>query len=456
MNKNEGIKNKDAVSSINDTSLNNKQVPVNLNQNNCSQTVIYDHVTATRENPVSDVIQQQTAAGAINSATDEDHTYASSEGSSSVEEINPELQIDENGDNEHGEENQTNPATNLTLLSWNIESLLDKICLDGFCDFIKQFDIIGLGETYTNKNFDFSKKFNDYEVKHSPAESFSRLGRPSGGLVLLIKKSILNMIEFVETGISHIIGLRIKKEYLKSTKDILYFYTYIHPAGSIFYSNKEYQNTMEELEQCILDQLDGKDDAELLIGGDLNARVGDWSYQEDCELGENEEEEQNKTFYRKTEDVVINNYGKRLIEMCTMFSLTPLGGLIERNFDSKFTFIGHRGSSHIDHFVASTSLVNQISDFQIEDRIESNHLPITMKVNCAKDQQENNQQKIQITKIKWQEEKIEECKEVLAREKTKRSLKEAERKIETHIDGSIKFFSKVMTNINSPMKKSFL
>ena len=218
---------------------------------------------------------------------------------------------------------------------------------------------------------------------------------------------------------------------------------------------KEYQNTLEELEQCILDQLDEKEEAELIIGGDLNARVGDWSYQEDCEPGANEEEEDNKIFARKTDDTTINNYGKRLIEICTMFSLTPLGGLKERNFDSKFTFIGYRGSSHIDHFVTSTSLVDQISNFQIEVRIESDHLPITMKVNCARDQQEKKLQKKQITKIKWQEEKIEECKDVLTKEKTKRDLNEAERKIDTNIDDSIKLFSKVMTKINNPMKKTF-
>ena len=68
---------------------------------------------------------------------------------------------------------------------------MDKLGLDGFCDFIKSYDIIGLGETFTNTNFDFSIKFKDFVIKHCPAENFSHLGRPSGGLVLLIKNQLV-------------------------------------------------------------------------------------------------------------------------------------------------------------------------------------------------------------------------------------------------------------------------
>ena len=121
------------------------------------------------------------------------------------------------------------------------------------------------------------KKFKEYDVVHSPAENFSHLGRPSGGLVLLIKKSILNIIEFIDTGISHVQAIKISKEHLKSNKDILYINTYIHPAGSISYTNKEYQNTFDEIEQFLLDQMDINSETEIIIGGGSkrkNRRLG--------------------------------------------------------------------------------------------------------------------------------------------------------------------------------------
>ena len=343
----------------------------------------------------------------------------------------------------------------LDILNWNTEGFFDKINLDGFCDFINSFDIIGLGETFTNINFDFSIKFKDFDAFHCPAEQFSHLGRPSGGLVLLVKKTLKEMTEIVESGISHILSLKIKKEYLNTTQDVLYINSYVHPTGSIFYSNKEYDNTLDEIEQFILDQTEGRNDLDIILGGDLNARVGDWSFQDELDIDEEEDADVSKTYDRKTQDQVINNNGKRLIEICTMFGLTPLGGLKERSFDSGFTFIGHRGSSHIDHFAVSTNLLNNVKNFKIIDRIESSHLPITMSLNCKGDKTTNQQQEIKISKIKWQEEKVEECREIIMSEKTQKDLKRAEQIMETDINNSLQLFNKIMKKANNPMKKSF-
>ena len=343
----------------------------------------------------------------------------------------------------------------IKFLNWNSEGLLEKLNLDGFCDFINSFDIIGLGETFTYLNFDFSIKFKDFEAVHCPAEQFSHMGRPSGGLVLLVKKTLKNIVEIIDTGISHVLSIKVKKEFLGTPHDVLYINTYIHPVGSVFYTNKDYQNTLDEIEQFILDQTEGRNELDIILGGDLNARVGDWSYQEDVEEGREEEEDEGKTYRRKTQDLVINNYGKRLIEICTMFGLTPLGGLKEKSFDSKFTFIGHRGSSHIDHFVVSTSLLDKISSFKIVDRIESSHLPITLTLNCNSGEEQVQQQEKKISKSKWQEDKVEECREILLNEKTKKDLKRAEQLVETDIDGSLQVFNKIMKKANNPMKKTF-
>ena len=357
-------------------------------------------------------------------------------------------------------EDSTNPNDNanfnfLKFLNWNTEGMLEKINLDGFCDFINSFDIIGLGETFTNPNFDFSIKFKDFDVLHCPAEKFSHLGRPSGGLVLLLKKSLKEVVEIIETGISHVLSIKIKKEFLGTTQDLLYVNTYVHPVGSVFYSNKDYQNTLEEIEQFILDQSEGKNELDIILGGDLNARVGDWSYQEDMGEGRDDEEEEGKTYNRTTQDQVINNHGRKLIEICTMFSLTPLGGLKEKSFESKFTFIGHRGSSHIDHFAVSTNLIDKISSFRILDRVESSHLPITLTLNCKGGENTVQHQEKKITKVKWQEDKVDECREILVNEKTKKDLKQAEQLIETDIDGSLQLFNKTMKKANNPMKKTF-
>ena len=432
------------------SNLNNKQVPVSHEADH-----VVGHVEGKGNTPVQSTTRDVThshAQSEIPVAQESDNESINSQSSNYNTQQLPNLPGHSN-ENVHNTNQLKNGS--LRFLNWNIGGLLDKICLDGFCDFINTFDIVGLGETFTNMRFDFSIKFNDFIVKHCPAENFSHLGRPSGGLVLLIKKSISDMIEIVDTRISHVLGIKIKKDYLNSNRDVLFINTYIHPTGSVFYTNKDYINTFDEIEQLILDQTDEGNDLDIIIGGDLNARIGDWCYQENVELDEDEEEDERKIYDRSTLDQVTNNHGKRLIEICTMFGLTPLGGLKEKHFDDKYTFIGPRGSSHIDHYVVSTNLLDQISEFKIRERIESDHLPITMTINCKGDGSEDKQQKKQITKIKWQEEKVEESRKILTSEKTNQNLKQAERMIATDIDGSLKIFNKVMEKANNPMKKTF-
>ena len=69
----------------------------------------------------------------------------------------------------------------INVLAWNIENLLAKITLKGVCEFINDYDLVILSETYTFNTFDFSIKFPDFNVFHWPAEKLSRRGRASGG-----------------------------------------------------------------------------------------------------------------------------------------------------------------------------------------------------------------------------------------------------------------------------------
>ena len=94
---------------------------------------------------------------------------------------------------------------------WNIEGLYEKLNFEGLCDYMQTFDILGLGETFTLPGFDFSIKFPDHLGLHCPAKKYTKLGRPSGGLVLLIRKSLAKYREIVETNISHVLAIKIKK-----------------------------------------------------------------------------------------------------------------------------------------------------------------------------------------------------------------------------------------------------
>ena len=89
-------------------------------------------------------------------------------------------------------------------------------------------------------------------------------------------------------------------------------------------------------------------DLDFLIVGDLNTRISNWSYVEDDDTGRHNND---ICYYERTsEDEIVNNFGKELIQFCTMFDFTPINGLRYFCLDNSYTFISERGNSVIDYF----------------------------------------------------------------------------------------------------------
>jgi hypothetical protein len=108
-----------------------------------------------------------------------------------------------------------------------------------------------------------------------------------------------------------------------------------------------------------LSVLESGNDDFLLIGGDLNARIGDWCFDVQDDL----EEESVHIFERKSKDNVINNFGKLLVQLCYMFDVVPLNGLVDQELDDNFTFFSERGNSTIDFFLSSVDFLSHVDFF---------------------------------------------------------------------------------------------
>ena len=230
---------------------------------------------------------------------------------------------------------------------------------------------------------------------------------------------------------------------------------YNHPKESVFYKDKAYYSTLEQTEQFLANNIEEGKDFDILINGDLNARLGDWAYTE--EEHENIEwDEHPYSYMRQSQDQQINGAGKILIELCSSFGLTPIAGLMEKKFSSGFTFIGHRGSSIVDHFIASVNLLDYLFDYRIDNRIESNHLPIvlTMKKENNSEETINELTYEKVVKMKWQESKEKESINILNKKSTQNLLQTAQDKIEEDLDESINYFNKAMDSVNKPMKQT--
>lgn len=351
------------------------------------------------------------------------------------------------------EGNMRKERKELKLLMWNVEGLLEKLTDDDFCEYIYNFDIVCFCETFTFPNFDFRMKFNEYNFVHNAATKFTRMGRPSGGVILLIKKEIEEYVKIIETNLPNILCAEVQKSWLDRDKDTLIIGTYIHPVGSIFYTDKDFDCTLDLVEQLLTDHIDKDKDYEYIIGGDMNARIGDWSYSEKIE--DILEEDEEAIYTRRAKDRTINGFGKRLIELCSTFNLTPLNGLEERNFDDNFTFYSTRGNSTIDHYICTTGLLDSVTEFSIESRIEAQHMPISVSLSTTSEKQQKQKHKeTYVRKIIWDEAKKGKYLEHLASEEMKERLEKIEEDIDTNIDTSIDNFYSILKEAGKEMTHS--
>ena len=59
---------------------------------------------------------------------------------------------------------------------------------------------------------------------------------------------------------------------------------------------------------------------------------------------------------RKSQDSVVNNYGKLLLNLCTTFDLRILNGVCKDDLQGFYTYISETGSSVNDYFILSSDL----------------------------------------------------------------------------------------------------
>ena len=344
----------------------------------------------------------------------------------------------------------------IRLGAWNVAGLFEKLSLNGVSEYINTFDIACLSETFTYSSFDFSLKFGDFSAIHHPAKKFNIRGRPSGGLVVLVRKSLERFITVVDTKISHVICVKIAKECLNTVRDILYIGTYVHPAGSVFYTDEDHECTLEAVEQFLLDELEEGEEHSYLLAGDLNARVGEWELKVGGE--EEEEDEEGEVLERVAQDEIVNENGHKLVQICTAFKATPLNGLKKQGFDGNYTFIGRRGNSTIDHIVCSTELLDKVISYKTGSRIESQHMPIEVEIGSGgigREIGEEEEEGRVIRRVRWKEVKREECVNLLNKPEIEREIGEATETVEENIDEGLEKFDRIMEKINKPMVSTF-
>lgn len=251
---------------------------------------------------------------------------------------------------------------------WNVAGLVNKD--EDFWEYIEDFDIIGLTETWMEEkqwNLLKDKLLDKFTWKCQFATKEKNKGRASGGILTGVK----NKIKEIET----------QKDIPDVQERKIEIQNKLWRIVTIY--SKNMRKTREKIEETVGDMKVPR----VIIGGDFNARTG--------QRGSFSSEERRENETRKSKDKVKNAEGERLIEMVEENGWEILNGNFEGDEEGEFTFIAGRGNSVIDYVLIDSSLKGEIKSFRIEDRIESDHLPLKVEIygKTSKETQEEEQWK---------------------------------------------------------------
>ena len=144
------------------------------------------------------------------------------------------------------------------------------------------------------------------------------------------------------------------------------------------------------LEDSMVDKRITFDEVDILLCGDLNARISDYSpvHFDDEMLHENHLKDFSNTTKRCSQDKVLNFYGKNLLNMSTALELSISNGLCNGDQKDCYSFISDPGSSVNDYFLTSTSFFQHMYEYmtlEVKERIESDHFPLVLCVDKLSD-----------------------------------------------------------------------
>lgn len=347
-----------------------------------------------------------------------------------------------------------------TFLLWNVNGIMTKVFDPDFVSFVNKFDVVCFVETFIE--FFSLEMFNDFRVFVSPSVKMTHAGRPSGGVMCLIKKVFMPFVKKIDVNTANLLLFSIDKAAFGTLKDILLICTYVPPEGSNFYSFiGEEKNGISILESNLLDYVANIGDYYIILNGDLNSRTSNISqkiclekddFSSCCKSGP-------ITKGRKSNDSVINTFGKTLLNFCTAFNLCILNGVCNGDLDGRYTYISESGCSVIDYFVVSSELYALLYDnifLEVINRIESCHMPVCFTINHqhlneinVKEEETN----IYVEKMIWEDSNVNLFNDALNSDAIKSKFQQAHSLIQDNVNEALATFNDVLREIGSCMSR---
>jgi exonuclease III len=277
------------------------------------------------------------------------------------------------------------PIRNFKIGYKNIQGLHNKNgCKIGECskEFFNEIEIIS--ETW---GCNCDKKFDGYELiaESEPQKNPGvKKGRKSGGIIVLCKQGLQNIIKVLKIS-KNFIWVEISKNVIQNLENNLVMVSaYIHDASSTYFKPPIF----DELSADIVKFCDEK--TPLILMGDLNSRTGveDEKFVDKIIDSLSCIETNNTSIDlppRKNCDPVVNSHGKNLINICRTFNLKILNGRKPGDPIGINTYNDiNLGSSTIDYGICSQEFYEHVKNFMVLPQNEiSDHCKIISELSEA-------------------------------------------------------------------------
>ena len=260
----------------------------------------------------------------------------------------------------------------LKLSCLNVCGLISKLRFPEFTELINNHDIFVCLES----------KIDELDKLELPRgyQHFSKIRkgciRKSGGITVIYKQSLSNIITFHESDCNYVQWMSIKNEH--DSTNMLIGCIYIPPENSLYTS----KDAFDDLEKEFMNFLGNYDKFALI--GDFNARTSTLSDfieldNDFYELIENDLDEEireilydhkklvelNVPLKRYSEDKGrVNNYGHKLIDFCKRCNMYIVNGRL--GADKEIGRNTSNESSLIDYFMVCSKMIKDIIEFKIE------------------------------------------------------------------------------------------
>ena len=198
---------------------------------------------------------------------------------------------------------------------------------------------------------------------------FPRKTCKGGGLTLLYKKELHEFLSIEKVQHESILWVKFHKDISVENTDLYIGFIYIPHENNVFYKKNE-----DDLFNVLNEDVSMyKEKGCVIISGDFNSRIGNSpdfieydvlntelndilssliEYDFDSPMSE-----------RKSQDLIVNSFGRKLLDLCRSTSIRICNGRISGDEDGKFTFFNHRGASTNDFTIVSENYFHVIDYF---------------------------------------------------------------------------------------------